>query len=61
MAIPPQQYNLLLRGEDHFDCPTCQRIMYHEPVEVPEEEVKKAPKKAKKKVTKKKVKAKAAE
>lgn len=33
MAIPPQQYNLLLRGEDHFDCPTCQRIMYHEPVE----------------------------
>jgi predicted nucleic acid-binding Zn-ribbon protein len=33
MAIPPQQYNLLLRGDEHFDCPTCQRIMYHEPVE----------------------------
>ena len=33
MAIPPQQYNLLLRGDKHFDCPTCQRIMYHEPVE----------------------------
>lgn len=38
MAIPPQQYNLLLRGDDHFECPTCQRIMYYEPVE---EEVKK--------------------
>ncbi len=37
MAIPPQQYNLLLRGDDHFDCPTCQRIMYHEPVEETEE------------------------
>ncbi len=30
MAIPPQQYNLLLRGDKLFDCPTCQRIMYHE-------------------------------
>jgi len=33
MAIPPQQYNLLLRGDQHFDCPTCQRIMYHEDLE----------------------------
>jgi predicted nucleic acid-binding Zn-ribbon protein len=33
MAIPPQQYNLLLRGEKALDCPTCQRIMYHEPIE----------------------------
>jgi uncharacterized protein len=33
MAIPPQQYNQLLRGDEHFDCPTCQRIMYHESVE----------------------------
>lgn len=33
MAIPPQQYNLLLRGDKHFDCPTCQRIMYHEVIE----------------------------
>ncbi len=33
MAIPPQQYNRLLRGDEHFDCPTCQRIMYHEDVE----------------------------
>jgi len=37
MAIPPQQYNLLLRGDEHFDCPTCQRIMYYEPVEEVEE------------------------
>ena len=33
MAIPPQQYNLLLRGDKPLDCPTCQRIMYHEAVE----------------------------
>jgi len=45
MAIPPQQYNLLLRGDQYFDCPTCQRIMYHEPVEEVEEPKKKAPKK----------------
>lgn len=32
MAIPPQQYNLLLRGDKLFDCPTCQRIMYHEDI-----------------------------
>lgn len=30
MSIPPQRYNMLLRG-DEMDCPTCQRIMYHEP------------------------------
>lgn len=30
MSIPPQQYNLLLRGDQLFDCPTCQRIMYHQ-------------------------------
>ena len=33
MAIPPQQYNLLLRGDKPLDCPTCQRIMYYKPVE----------------------------
>ena len=33
MAIPPQMYNLLLRGDKPLDCPTCQRIMYHEAVE----------------------------
>ncbi len=37
MAIPPQQYNLLLRGDQHFDCPTCQRIMYHQPLEEADE------------------------
>lgn len=31
MSIPPQQFNLLLRGTEMFDCPTCQRIMYHAP------------------------------
>ena len=30
MTIPPQQFNLLLRGDQMYDCPTCQRIMYHE-------------------------------
>jgi len=33
MAIPPQQYNLLLRGDKPLDCPTCQRIMYYKPTE----------------------------
>lgn len=28
MAIPPQLYNRLLRGDELLDCPTCQRIMY---------------------------------
>jgi len=31
MAIPPQRFNMLLKGDTMFDCPTCQRIMYHEP------------------------------
>ena len=30
MSIPPQKYNMLLRGDQMFDCPTCQRLMYHE-------------------------------
>ncbi|MEN8189570.1 MAG: C4-type zinc ribbon domain-containing protein [Thermodesulfobacteriota bacterium] len=29
MAIPPQRFNMLLKGDQLFDCPTCQRIMYH--------------------------------
>lgn len=29
MSIPPQQFNLLLRGDRHLDCPVCQRIIYH--------------------------------
>ena len=31
MAIPPQRFNMLLKGDTMFDCPTCQRIMYYEP------------------------------
>ena len=33
MNIPPQRYNQLLKGDQMFDCPTCQRIMYHRPEE----------------------------
>lgn len=29
MSIPPQQYNLLLKGDKMLDCPSCQRIIYH--------------------------------
>ncbi|SDP37863.1 zinc ribbon domain-containing protein [Desulforhopalus singaporensis] len=33
MAIPPQRFNMLLKGDQLFDCPTCQRLIYHmEPV-----------------------------
>ena len=28
MAIPPQLFNRLLRGDELFDCPTCQRIIH---------------------------------
>ncbi|PID76361.1 MAG: hypothetical protein CSB24_07085 [Deltaproteobacteria bacterium] len=35
MSIPPQRFNMLLRGDQMFDCPTCQRIMYHQ---APEED-----------------------
>lgn len=31
MSIPPQKYNMLLKGDQMFDCPTCQRIMYYRP------------------------------
>jgi predicted nucleic acid-binding Zn-ribbon protein len=31
MAIPPQKYNMLLKGDQIFDCPTCQRLMYYVP------------------------------
>ncbi len=30
MAIPPQRYNMLLKGDQIFDCPTCQRLIYHQ-------------------------------
>lgn len=31
MAIPPQKYNMLLKGDKMLDCPSCQRIVYHQP------------------------------
>lgn len=31
MNIPPQQYNEILRGDRMLFCPTCQRILYHQP------------------------------
>ncbi|HKI99667.1 MAG TPA: C4-type zinc ribbon domain-containing protein [bacterium] len=32
MALPPQTYNLLLAANGQlFTCPTCQRIIYHQP------------------------------
>lgn len=30
MNIPPQQFNDLLRGDKMLNCPTCQRILYHQ-------------------------------
>ena len=33
MSIPPQRFNMLLKGDQIFDCPTCQRLIYYqEPV-----------------------------
>ena len=29
MKLPPQQYNLLLRGDSIYECPSCQRIVYY--------------------------------
>ncbi|MDK9706296.1 MAG: C4-type zinc ribbon domain-containing protein [Desulforhopalus sp.] len=31
MAIPPQLFNRLLRGDELFDCPTCQRMIHYAP------------------------------
>ncbi|MBW6520776.1 MAG: hypothetical protein K0A99_07155 [Desulfoarculaceae bacterium] len=31
MSIPPQQFNVLLRGDRHLECPVCQRLIYHLP------------------------------
>lgn len=33
MNLPPQQYNMLLKGDQLLDCPTCQRIVYYIEVE----------------------------
>lgn len=30
MSIPPQKYNMLLKGDQMLDCPSCQRIVYHQ-------------------------------
>lgn len=31
MAIPPQKFNMLLKGDQMFECPTCQRLIYYVP------------------------------
>ena len=31
MALPPQKYNMLLKGDAMLDCPCCQRMVYHQP------------------------------
>ncbi len=36
MNLPPQQYNMLLKGDQLLDCPTCQRIVYYKEIEVEE-------------------------
>jgi predicted nucleic acid-binding Zn-ribbon protein len=36
MSLPPQKFNMLLKGDQLFDCPTCQRMIYYMP---PVEEV----------------------
>jgi predicted nucleic acid-binding Zn-ribbon protein len=36
MNIPPQQFNDLLKGEKMLFCPTCNRILYHQPETVAE-------------------------
>jgi predicted nucleic acid-binding Zn-ribbon protein len=33
MALPPQLFNVLQRGETIEICPSCQRIVYYEPVD----------------------------
>ncbi|MDR3089710.1 MAG: C4-type zinc ribbon domain-containing protein [Desulfobulbaceae bacterium] len=30
MKLPPQQFNLLLRGDSIYECPSCQRIVYYQ-------------------------------
>ena len=29
MNLPPQKYNMLLRGDQVLECPSCQRLIYH--------------------------------
>ena len=35
MAMPPQQFNEIRKGDQMFSCPTCQRILYYQ---APEDE-----------------------
>jgi len=30
MSLPPQKYNILLKGDQMLECPSCQRIIYHQ-------------------------------
>ena len=30
MNLPPQKYNMLLRGDQILECPSCQRLIYHQ-------------------------------
>ena len=60
MALPPQKYNEIRKGDQVYSCPTCQRTLYY--IEPPPEEVVKkgkAGKKAKASRAKAKPKAKA--
>jgi predicted nucleic acid-binding Zn-ribbon protein len=31
MALPPQKFNMLLKGDLMLDCPSCQRMIYYQP------------------------------
>jgi len=31
MSIPPQHYNNIMKGDQMLNCPTCQRILFHDP------------------------------
>jgi predicted nucleic acid-binding Zn-ribbon protein len=31
MSIPPQHFNDILKGDRVLNCPTCQRILFHQP------------------------------
>jgi predicted nucleic acid-binding Zn-ribbon protein len=32
MMMPPQRFNMLMKGDQLFECPTCQRMIYYKPV-----------------------------
>lgn len=32
MNLPPQKYNMLLRGDQVLECPSCQRLIYHQQI-----------------------------